>query len=81
MAVDDLNVIRSVSAARRPLSTYEVARRLGVSRDAALEALMAAYRARYLLPVEPARDGVVCWRVTTAGTRLTEDGPSEASRP
>jgi hypothetical protein len=57
---DDLNVIRSVSAARRPLSTYEVARRLGVSRDAALEALMAAYRARYLLPVEPARDGVCC---------------------
>jgi len=79
--LDDLDVIQSVGDARRPLSTYEVARRLGVSREAALEALMAAYRARYLIPVDPAGDGLLCWRLTTAGARLTKDGHSRERRP
>jgi hypothetical protein len=80
MRCDDLDVIRSLGDARRPLSTYEVARRLGISRDAALEALMAAYRARYLVPVDPAHDGVLCWRLTTAGARLSDSEQAGANR-
>jgi hypothetical protein len=69
MQPDELDLVRSVKDAGRPLSTYELARGLGITRDAALAALMAAYRSGHLTPVSSSDWSEVRWRLTGRGGR------------